>query len=1290
MNKSSYRNKFSKERIISSDTNITTDIRAIAIYLPQFHTIEENSRWWGEGFTEWTNVRSADSYYHGHYQPHEPHSDIGYYDLNDESVLERQAQMAKEHGIEGFCFYYYWFQGKRLLEMPTDRLLATGKPDFPFCFCWANENWTRTWDGGDHEVLMSQDYSDENNEKIIRDLIPAFKDRRYIRVDGRPLFIVYRPTGIPNFPKVAKLWRKICREEGVGEIYLCGKRSFSHLENTELGLDASIQFPPLLTRSTDVRSTKDLQCRDGLRGHIHDYRELAALNAFPDEKEGKIFSGICPSWDNTARRKERATSWINSNPENYYLWLKTIVERTRKSFNPQERFIFINAWNEWAEGCHLEPDEKYGYAWLNATRQALCSPDTLNQNHKCRVLVVGHDAARAGAQIVLLTMLQEWHAHGHCDFQLVLLRDGVLRGEFENVCKTLVISDYTTEALQKAALDAFCSESPGVILANTVVVGPFLQNLKHFGAPIVTYVHELQKSIERWAPSPIMSATVKNSDHFIAVSDPVAENLHHTYDIEKNKISIINEYIKTSYQVSLPRLETLRSELEINPGELIVFGCGTMDWRKGPDLFAQTAKEVLKTIPEARFFWIGSDTGDEASTGAHGLTTDARIRFLGERENPRDYLTLGHVFFLSSREDPFPLVALEAADAGLPVVCFADAGGIPEFVGSTCGRTVPFENTQAAAAALVELLTQENLRKNTGLIAQTNVRAKHDAAQGSDSVFFILEGLIKRHTKSGESCTSDANVPTEPLVSVIVPNYNHAKYLGERLDSIKKQNYKNIEIILLDDGSTDKSVSILEDFTRNEPRARLIINESNSGSTFKQWKKGISEAKGKYIWIAESDDSADTKLLEILVGLLESDPEIMVATCQLRMMNPAGNLGGTPDEWLGELDADRWNHPFVNDGIDEIKNFLSKKNTILNASGVVFRNLQGVKSLIDDSMRLCADWLFWVRMLSNGKIAYTSEVLNYWRLQSSNARTKAPGVLELEEGDVIIDEIARILDLDQREKEKIKNKFNKDMTISLSNNIDGLFKKHRSWCPICEKDVIFTSKYDWLRDHYICEFCGSIPRERALMNVIETLYPDWRNLKIHESSPGNRGASIKLKQECVQYIASQYDPSITFGKIHPLNGYRSENLEKQTFQDEIFDIVISQDVMEHIFDAEAAFNDIHRTLKPGGAHIFTTPLVNGSNPTQRRAAIRPDGSVVHFFPPEFHGNPMSSEGSLVTWHWGDDIIQLCSIKIGAESIIHQPVVNPSMGIEGKYCEVIVAKKPLRTTAQTINQNKINT
>jgi SAM-dependent methyltransferase len=232
------------------------------------------------------------------------------------------------------------------------------------------------------------------------------------------------------------------------------------------------------------------------------------------------------------------------------------------------------------------------------------------------------------------------------------------------------------------------------------------------------------------------------------------------------------------------------------------------------------------------------------------------------------------------------------------------------------------------------------------------------------------------------------------------------------------------------------------------------------------------------------------------------------------------------------------------------------------------------------------------------------------------------------------------------------------------------FLEREGFCPICEQKTTFNSKHTWLRDHYLCSGCGSIPRERAIMHVIQTRYPDWRDLQIHESSPGNRGTSVKLRTQCRQYVASQYDPDLGFGNTNPTNTYRSEDLEKQTFPDESFDIVVSQDVMEHIFDANAAFRDIYRTLKPGGAHIFTTPLINKNKPTQQWAKKLPDGTIVHLETPEYHGNPMSSEGSLVTWHWGYDIVEhVKEADAGQSEVIFSD--DPSMGIEGEYLEVIV-------------------
>jgi SAM-dependent methyltransferase len=233
--------------------------------------------------------------------------------------------------------------------------------------------------------------------------------------------------------------------------------------------------------------------------------------------------------------------------------------------------------------------------------------------------------------------------------------------------------------------------------------------------------------------------------------------------------------------------------------------------------------------------------------------------------------------------------------------------------------------------------------------------------------------------------------------------------------------------------------------------------------------------------------------------------------------------------------------------------------------------------------------------------------------------------------------------------------------------------QRNGYCPICEKKVNFSSHYTWLRDHYKCSECFSIPRERAIMNVIQSTFPNWRGLSIHESSPVGRGASQKLRMECAKYIATQYDPGIGFGNNNNEAGYQSENLEHQTFKDEMFDIVVTQDVMEHIFDTARAFKEIYRTLRPGGAHIFTTPLVNKERPSVKRAEINKSGEIIYYFPREFHGNPMSENGSLVTWHWGYDIVEYIYNAIGQNPIIID-TSNPEMGIEAEYTEVIMFKK----------------
>jgi hypothetical protein len=351
------------------------DVRLIAFYLPQFHRIPENDAWWGEGFTEWTNVRRAEALFAGHYQPHVPRREVGYYDLAEEGVLERQADMARRFGIHGFCFHHYWFGGKRLLEMPTERLLRTGKPDFPFCLCWANENWSRTWDGAEKKILMAQQHSPEDDERFIRDLLRFFKDPRYIRVNGRPVLLVYRPSLLPDAAGTIERWRRVCRAEGPGEIFVLGVQGFDFSDPRPIGMDGAVEFPPH-NGCEPLLGPAPFGRRDGFRGSCFDYAQVRWAMMKRRAPEYRLFRGVMPSWDNTPRRLERASLFLNANPQDYYCWLRWVVRETRERFRGEERLVFANAWNEWAEGCHLEPDERDGFAWLNATYRALTEAES--------------------------------------------------------------------------------------------------------------------------------------------------------------------------------------------------------------------------------------------------------------------------------------------------------------------------------------------------------------------------------------------------------------------------------------------------------------------------------------------------------------------------------------------------------------------------------------------------------------------------------------------------------------------------------------------------------------------------------------------------------------------------------------------------------------------------------------------------------------------------------------------------------------------------------------------------
>lgn len=357
------------------------DPRLICFYLPQFHPVPENDVWWGKGFTEWANVSKAQPNFVGHYQPRIP-ADLGYYDLRLLEVMQAQADLAQRYGIHGFCFYYYWFDGKRLLERPVEQLLQSDKPDIPFCLCWANENWTRRWDGLEQEVLIAQAHSDEDDLAVINDLIRFFKDGRYIKVGDRPLLLIYRPTLFPDFAKTAARWREACRDQGVGEIYIAMVESFglatANFHPSQFGCDAAVEFPP--GGLVQPKPPSGEMLNPDFTGHSADYRDIAVSFASRPGPAYTRFKGVMPGWDNTARRQHAGGCFEHSTPGAFQAWLEEAITDTRQQHFGDERLVFINAWNEWAEGAYLEPDRRFGHTYLEAVSNALDASRLLKKN----------------------------------------------------------------------------------------------------------------------------------------------------------------------------------------------------------------------------------------------------------------------------------------------------------------------------------------------------------------------------------------------------------------------------------------------------------------------------------------------------------------------------------------------------------------------------------------------------------------------------------------------------------------------------------------------------------------------------------------------------------------------------------------------------------------------------------------------------------------------------------------------------------------------------------------------
>ncbi|PID60218.1 MAG: lipopolysaccharide biosynthesis protein [Gammaproteobacteria bacterium] len=940
--------------------------RTIAFYLPQFHAFEENNRWWGEGFTEWRNVSRGAPRFRGHYQPRIPR-DLGCYDLDNPEVIRAQCELAADAGIEAFCFYYYWFDGKRLMDKPLDAFCEMDVEQ-DFCIMWANENWTRTWDGFDSEVLIEQHYRDEDEAAFIADTARYMAHERYVKVAGRPLFLLYRPGLLPDARNTLSRWRERWTEALGMEPWILMVQGFGDTDPRVYGLDGAVEFPPHKLCENLPNINRELEIFDErFTGNVRDYEAVVATSLNEAPPAWPLVKTVVPHWDNDARREGRGLTLHGSTPENYERWLKGAIDYANRHPFAGESLVFINAWNEWAEGAYLEPDVHYGHAYLNATRRAVSG--MVSPAKSTRILLVGHDAYRHGAQMLLLNIATVFRRQFGMEVTILLKGGGPLLQAYRAVARTEVLETLLARG-GEAALDAFLAEHrDGMAICNTTVTGDLVPRLKRQGLSVVSLVHEMPALVREYALEKEVAAINGSADHVVFASSVVQDGFNGFCDADA--IAHARQLIRPqgSYKAIAWNSEArqrIRRELGIGDDARVIVNVGYADLRKGFDLFMQSAIRLTQAHPDLHFIWAGALAPDMERWLASDLEAcdRERIHLVGFTDAMSDYYSASDCLFLSSREDPYPSVVLEAMDVGLPVVLFRGATGFESMI-DEFGTRVERTDTEALDRALLAAIDGDSDEAAAHRMHHVRERARFD-----DYCFDLLKLLV----------------PDMPKISVVVPNYNYAHYMSGRLGSVFAQQQPVFEVLVLDDASSDDSVAEIRRIAAGAERhVRLVVNDENSGNVFRQWRKGLSLARGELVWIAEADDLAAPDFLTASAAGFASGT-VMSFTDSAQIDAGGRHLADSYDYYYPSIDAALFAADFDLPGREFVARALSVRNGILNASAVLWRRetlVASIMRLADElaEARLVGDWLLYLDVLAGdgARISYLNRSLNTHR-----------------------------------------------------------------------------------------------------------------------------------------------------------------------------------------------------------------------------------------------------------------------------------------------------------------------
>jgi len=923
----------------SIDTSLLNPkARTIAFFLPQFYPFAQNDEWWGKGFTEWRNVSRGSPRFENHYQPRIPR-DLGFYDLTNVETLKAQSKLAKQSGIEAFCFYYYWFNGERLMDKPLDLFV----------------------DGFEGQVLIQQDYRDEDEDAFIADTARYFNHPRYTTVNDRPLFILYRPGLLPDAAETIARWKVKWQKACGVEPWVMMVQGFDDEDPRAYDLDGAVEFPPHKLCSNLPDINKALNILDpSYAGNVRDYNAVVDVSLSETPPAFPLIKTVSPHWDNDARREGRGLTLHGSTPKNYERWLRGAVSFANENPFEGESLVFINAWNEWAEGAYLEPDVHYGHAYLNATQRAVHGLVADEKRHS--ILLVGHDAHRHGAQMLLKSIAETCTRQFGMSVVIALKHGGPMLSEYQSIGTTVVLDQMGENGLTAIVK----KHNIGSAICNTSVTGDLVPIFEAAGGSVVSLIHELPNLISEYGLEGNLKEIARSADHVIFPADMVEAGFDQfaSGGSAERHIRPQGNYKSVVYD-SAARAR-IRREYGIGENDKLVLNVGYADLRKGYDLFLQNAQQMIAERDDVHFAWLGNRAVDVDRWLAADFDEAllARLHLIEFTDDVNAWYSAGDAMYLSSREDPYPTVVLEAMAVGMPVVLHEGATGFDELVGDY-GYRVPKHRPRDLQKILTKALFADNENDR-----QVRMQYVEDACRFDDYCFDLLQwaqpGLRK--------------------VSVVVPNFNYEQYMPTRLTSIFEQRYPVFETIVLDDCSSDDSVKRIHEVAQKaNRRIRFLGNSENSGNPFKQWQRGMSMVRGDLVWIAEADDLAAPEFLS--ANVLEHKQNTALSfTDSVQVDTHGKTLSDSYFFYYKDIDSSLFSRSFSLPGDSFVKRAMAVRNVIMNVSSVVWNRADleaGLEALSADlsNYKLVGDWRLYLQvLLTPGRdVAYINKALNTHR-----------------------------------------------------------------------------------------------------------------------------------------------------------------------------------------------------------------------------------------------------------------------------------------------------------------------